>query len=141
MNNTPVTKTQGIFDLTAPYNNHSQGPFKRILFVCSVGMLRSPTAAVIGAQNGFNTRSCGSSSVALIPLSANLILWADWIIFMNRENYLESKIRFHGSEYLTALENKAITWDINDFYNYMDDELKVVLKDKIQEQYWTLNEG
>jgi len=92
-------------------------------------------------QNGFTTRSCGASSVALIPLSANLILWADWIIFMNRENYLESKIRFHGSEYLTALENKAITWDINDFYNYMDDELKVVLKDKIQEQYEALNEG
>ncbi len=37
------TKNAEIFKTTAPYNNYSQGSAPRWLFVCSAGLLRSPT--------------------------------------------------------------------------------------------------
>ena len=69
-----MTKTESIFKLTAPYDNEYQGDSKRIVCVCSVGILRSPTLANILIKQGYNVRACGSCiELALIPLSANLI--------------------------------------------------------------------
>lgn len=127
------TKTFDIFQLTAPYNNHSQGSFKRLLFVCSVGMLRSPTSAAIAIKLGANARSCGSCNLALIPLSSNLVHWADWIVFMNRENYLESVIRFDSTEICELIKDKAVIWNIPDNYNYMEDGLVYILETQIKE--------
>ena len=40
--------------------NPFQGEAKKVLCVCSAGLLRSPTAAIILQRDyGFNTRSCG----------------------------------------------------------------------------------
>jgi predicted protein tyrosine phosphatase len=111
----------------------SQGMAKRLLFVCSVGMLRSPTAAAIAVQQGANARSCGSSSLALIPLSANLIRWADWIVFMNGENYRESKKVFEFTDFFDDFEDKAVIWNVPDHYNYMDDGLVYILETQIAE--------
>lgn len=79
--------TAEIFKLTAPYDNPYQGADKRLLFVCSAGLLRSATAANLFAKKGYNTRSCGSAPYALIPFSENLKQWADKIYFVNEENY------------------------------------------------------
>jgi len=103
------------------------------VFVCSVGMLRSATAATIGSQLGLNTRTCGSSKLALIPLSANLIRWADTIVFMNGENYRESKKTFQETEFQDDLEEKSLVWNVPDVYNYMDDGLVYVLETRIKE--------
>lgn len=67
--------------------NPYQGNEKKVLCVCSSGLLRSPTAAnVLHATYGFNTRSCGLSvGHALIPLDDVLIYWADEIVFMEIE--------------------------------------------------------
>ncbi|HET8686145.1 MAG TPA: hypothetical protein VFM18_05700, partial [Methanosarcina sp.] len=81
------TKTESIFKLTAPYSNPYQGNDKRILFVCSAGILRSATAANLFAKKGHNTRCCGSESYALIPFSENLKAWAHKIFFVNEYNY------------------------------------------------------
>lgn len=126
------TKTQDIFRCNTPYGNISQGVQKKIVFVCSVGMLRSPTAATIGSKMELNTRSCGSSNLALIPLSANLIRWADWIVFMKKENYFEAQLMFVETEFLDDLEDKSVIWDIPDIYNYMDDGLVYVLETRIK---------
>jgi len=104
---TNMTKTESILKCNTPYANISQGTQKKIVFVCSVGMLRSATAATIGSQLGLNTRTCGSSKLALIPLSANLIRWADWIVFMKNENYRESLLTFKETEFLDDLEDKS----------------------------------
>ena len=128
-----LTKTQDILRCNTPYGNISQGLQKKIVFVCSVGMLRSPTAATIGSKLGLNTRSCGSSNLALIPLSANLIRWADWIVFMNSENWLQSKKVFQETEFQDDLEEKSLVWHISDIYNYMDDGLVYVLETRIKE--------
>lgn len=75
----------------ANVGNQFQGTAKKILCVCSAGLLRSPTAAnVIHKRLGLNTRPCGScKDFALIPISEALITWADEIVFVNADNLIE----------------------------------------------------
>jgi predicted protein tyrosine phosphatase len=120
-----ATKTQLIFLLSAPFDNPYQGNSSRYLFVCSAGLLRSPTAAAVGASLGYNTRSCGCEEYALIPLSVNLIEWAHKIFFMNEENYTKALDNFRPlPEYTEMLHAKSVVWDIEDQYEYGDYMLK-----------------
>jgi len=87
-------------------------------------MLRSATAAKVAIGMGYNARAVGSEIYALIPLSANLIEWADKIFFVNRYNYLGARETFRRDAYLLKLlEEKAEVWDIEDIYNYNDSVL------------------
>lgn len=125
-----TTKTQQIFSVSAPYANSYQGNYHRALFVCSAGMLRSATAAVVGAQLGMNTRSCGTESYALIPLSANLINWAETIYFVNDYNYLSAQQTFWGhTELALMMESKSVVWNIADEYDYCEPALVQHIKD------------
>jgi predicted protein tyrosine phosphatase len=118
------TKTQQIFSDRCPYDNSSQTSAKRILFVCSVGMLRSPTAQMVASSQGYNARACGSAvNIALIPLSCNLINWADHIIFMNAENALQAHNEFEAVGYKDDIMRKQIVWNIEDTYNWGDNVL------------------
>lgn len=126
-----TTKTEHILKLTAPYNNQYQGTARRLLFVCSVGLLRSPTASDIATKLGYNARSCGSSKEALIPLSVNLIAWADDIIFINKENFQEARWVFEDSQWYDTLISKAVVWDIEDDYERNDPWLIKLVQDKL----------
>jgi predicted protein tyrosine phosphatase len=119
------TKNDAIFKTSAPYNNPYQTDRPRWLFVCSAGLLRSPTGAALAIQRGINARSCGSNfNYALIPCSANLINWADKIVFVNRENLWNLEDNFLGHAYLLEqIESKQIVLNIPDNYEYMDPEL------------------
>ena len=73
----------------ATSRNAYQGVAKRVLCVCSAGLLRSPTVAWVLSNEpfNFNTRAAGCvSSFALIPLDDVLINWADEIVCMEREH-------------------------------------------------------
>ena len=61
--------------------NPHQGDRKRVLCVCSAGLLRSPTIATyLSERYEFNTRACGTSDeYELIPISEALLHWADEI--------------------------------------------------------------
>lgn len=124
------TKTEEILELSCPYANPFQGVASRYLFVCSAGLLRSPTAAAVAIELGYNARSCGSEEYALIPLSVNLISWAEKIFFVGEYNYLTALDTFK-KDYLVSLElkEKAVVWDIRDIYDYGD----FTLKEKIKE--------
>jgi predicted protein tyrosine phosphatase len=119
------TKNAEIFNTTAPYNNYSQGRDARWLFVCSAGLLRSPTGAALAIRKGLNARSCGSAiDYALIPVSANLIMWAEKIVFVNEENYHECLELFKDYQMLhSLLTMRSLVLDIPDIYNYNDPEL------------------
>lgn len=118
------TKTQSIMELSTPYANECQGSARRVLFVCSAGMLRSATAAKVGNSMGFNTRACGSENYALIPLSVNLISWADVIYFVNSYNFVSAKHTFFEDyDTKSMLDDKSTVWDIEDIYNYDDPQL------------------
>lgn len=135
MKETPMqeqTKTQDILGLTTPYNNPWQGKELRLLFVCSVGMLRSPTFADVAAGKGYNARSCGSDThFALIPISANLVYWADMIVFINYENYVEAKTNLE--EYSNLISKKAIVLNITDDFERNDTWLISEASDVIDE--------
>jgi hypothetical protein len=120
------TKNAAIFETSAPYRNRYQGTAPRWLFVCSAGLLRSPTGATLAAQRGINARSCGSAlEHALVPCSANLINWADKIVFVNEENYLEVLGEFADYPHLvTQIKEKAQVLDIPDNFEYMNPELQ-----------------
>jgi predicted protein tyrosine phosphatase len=127
------TKNAAIFQTNAPYNNPYQSSAPRWLFVCSAGLLRSPTGAALANQHGINARSCGSNfNYALIPCSANLINWADKIIFVNRENLWQLEDNFLGHrELLEQIEQKQVVLNIPDSYEYMDPELKQLLETEL----------
>lgn len=128
----PETKTAEIFKMTAPYSNPYQGTDKRLLFVCSAGLLRSATGANLYAKKGYNTRGCGSETYALIPLSMNLIKWADHIFFVNPENFESAKWTFDEyPAYLEELTRKSKVLNIPDNYAYNDPQLIKFLEDQV----------
>ena len=127
------TKNAEIFKTTSPYNNHYQGNNARWLFVCSAGLLRSPTGAALAIKKGINARSCGSNfNYALIPCSANLIRWADKIVIVNGENLWQLEDNFLGhKELLEQIEQKQIVLNIPDNFEYMDLELVQMFEDEL----------
>lgn len=115
------TYTEEIMELTCPYANRYQGIRARYLFVCSAGMLRSPTGAAVATKLGYNARSCGSADYALIPLSVNLVHWAEKIFFVEENNYVQALETFaRDIPTQNLIRNKAKVLDIEDQYNYMD---------------------
>ena len=127
------TKNEAIFKTTAPYSNHYQGSAPRWLFVCSAGLLRSPTGAALAIRKGLNARSCGSAvDYALIPISANLIMWAEKIIFVNEENYQESLELFKDKQMLhNLLVVRSLVLDVPDLYNYNESDLIIEFEKQI----------
>lgn len=107
--------------------NRFQGDARRVLCVCSAGMLRSPTAAnVLHNKFGFNTRAAGMSDFALIPVSEVLLEWADQIVCMNDD---------HKNQLLTEakhllLEKDVISLGIPDEFPYMDATLQQLIIDR-----------
>ena len=62
-----------LHNVTNPY----QGPEKRVLCLCSAGLLRSARLAQILQQDyNYNTRNAGVSDYALIPVNTALLAWA-----------------------------------------------------------------
>ena len=107
-----------VHNCTNPY----QGDHKRVLCVCSAGLLRSPTAAVVLSQAPFhhNTRAVGlSADYALITLDAVHVLWAQEIVVMTpsqREEVIDLFGKDHTLPPITVL-------GIEDNYGYRDPEL------------------
>jgi len=127
------TKNAEIFRTTAPYSNHYQGSDPRWLFVCSAGLLRSPTGAALAIRKGINARACGSMvDLALIPISANLIMWAQKIVFVSEENYNESLELFADHQRLhNLITMRALVLDIPDMYEYNDHEVIIEFEKQI----------
>lgn len=137
------TLTNKIFLLSAPYNNPYQGDRRKVLFVCSAGLLRSPTGASVGSIRGYNTRAAGSNQdYALIPLSVNLIMWADTIVFVNKENYREAMKTFEDMGYADDIIPKTVILDIPDRYEAFDPKLLKIFHhffDLAQRCDWQIN--
>jgi len=116
MPSSPKTKTDLIFTSECPWDNPYQGGDKRVLFVCSAGLLRSATGARI-YSGVYNTRCAGSEDYALIPVSDSLILWSQQIVFVNKRNYESVKRKYDLSDH------DVVVLDIPDMYNHMHPEL------------------
>ena len=103
-------------------NNPYQGSDKKVVFVCSMGILRSATAARIYARK-YNTRSAGTWDEALIQLDLTLMRRADEIVFVNRHNY-EQVRQYYLKEHFDIDEEFNIkVLDIPDSFPHMAPEL------------------
>ena len=103
---------------------------KRILFVCSGNIHRSPTAAkMFKDREGFEVRSAGTSFGVLNPVGAELIRWADKI-FVMEEEHKEIIVRRYPEAAL-----KITVLGIEDNYYRDDPQLKAILKEKLESYF------
>ena len=102
--------------------NPHQGNTKKVLCVCSAGLLRSPTAAVVlNREYDYNTRACGvDKGHALIPIDDVLCEWADEIVVM--EPYQVELIP-------KTSKHKVMCLGIKDSFAYMDPLLQKQILD------------
>lgn len=99
-----------------------------ILFVCSRNKWRSRTAETIFKdQQHHEVRSAGTSSHARVKVNEKFITWADLIFVMEKRHKQLLQQKFEQS-----LEGKqVIVLDIEDNYQYMDEELIDILRTSV----------
>lgn len=98
-------------------HNRFQGEYKKVLCVCSAGLLRSPTAALVLSKEpfNFNTRAAGmNEEYALIPVDDVLLEWADEIVCMSKQQEIDLKKR---------TKKPVFCLEIKDKYEYRSPEL------------------
>jgi predicted protein tyrosine phosphatase len=96
-----------------------------VLFVCSRNKWRSRTAETIfKADQNHRVKSAGTENDARIKLTGKLITWADLIFAMEKRH--KQRIREKFDHVLDG--KKIIVLDIEDNYNYMDEELIATLR-------------
>ena len=103
------------------HSNSFQGDYKRVLTVCSANMLRSPTMAhVLSADPyNFNTRSAGTEPYALIPVTEDLLMWADEVVCADTEHTIKVRQKLMDMN----LDKIIINLEIPDNYEYRNPEL------------------
>ena len=119
-----------LHDRLANTHNKWQGSAKRVLCVCSAGLLRSPTAAnVLHDVWGHNTRSCGTSSFyALVVVDEVLLTWAQEVVCMDRGQ--ESELQAHMDRAWGEGKRKPIrVLGVNDSFGWDDHTLREQIKD------------
>jgi len=109
-------------------NNPYQGEIKKVLCVCSAGLLRSPTAAWVLGQEpyNFNTRAVGyCKDFALIGLDEVHLTWADEIVVMDA--MMEQHVQLLMLTDEIPLK-PIVNLDIDDSYAYRDPVLIELIK-------------
>ena len=101
---------------------------KRVLFLCSRNLLRSPTAEqVFRGREGLEVASAGLAPDAEVPCSAELVAWADVIFVMEEAHRRRLNARFGR-----WLRDKRVTClGIPDDYAFMDPMLVVLLLERV----------
>ena len=118
-------------------SNEFQGKYRRVLCVCSAGLLRSPTMAhtLCGRPYYYNTRSAGTEkSYALNMINEELLLWADEIICADTQHEIAVKEMMFNLGYdLNKLKKSIVTLGIPDIYEYRQPKLVKLIKEKYNE--------
>jgi len=99
-----------------------------VLFICGKNKWRSPTAEQIFAEHpGVACSSAGLSHDAEVPLSAELLEWAELIFVMEREHKAKLSARF--KENLGS--KRVVCLGIPDNYKFMEPALVNLLHRKV----------
>lgn len=99
-----------------------------VLFICGKNRLRSPTAEhVFASWEGVETASAGISRDADLPVTAELLDWADTVLVMEHSHRTKLTAQFGAS-----LRGKRVaTLGIPDDYAYMQPALVDLLLAKV----------
>lgn len=108
---------------------------KKVLCVCSAGVLRSPTLAfVLHRKLGFNTRAVGSDlDFALIPISQTLVHWADEIVFVDHK--AKDGLDQETVDWIEATGVECLTLNVPDDYDFGDKTLERILFEQYTEKH------
>ena len=114
--------------------NPYQGDMKRVLCVCSAGLLRSPTIAWVLSNPPYNcnTRAAGvSQDYALIPIDDALIHWADEIVCADEEHARPITELIKENNFL-AKEKPIHILSIEDKYKTRSPELVKIVEAELE---------
>lgn len=101
---------------------------RKVLFICGKNKWRSPTAEQMFCEYpGIECTSAGLSHDAEVPLSADLIEWADLIFVMEKQH--KSKLSAQYTPEL--LGKKVVCLNIPDNYKFMEPALVKLLEVKV----------
>jgi predicted protein tyrosine phosphatase len=101
---------------------------KNVLFLCGKNRFRSPTAEhVFAGWPGIETSSAGVNSDADVPVTGELLEWADLIFVMEpaHRSKLSAKFKHHLGK------ARIVCLDIPDDFEYMDSRLIQLLQSKV----------
>ncbi len=115
-------------------SNPYQGDAKKVLCVCSAGLLRSPTIAnILHRDWGYNTRAAGiSPDFALIVVDDVLLSWADEIVCVDEAIKLGIQKQLNVKGFLNG-DTPVYSLNIPDSYAYMDDKLQKIIHEAYNE--------
>lgn len=100
---------------------------RNVLFICSQNRLRSPTAEHIFSEwPGIEVQSAGLNQGAEVPVSPEILDWAELIFVMEKAH--RNKLAKQFQRHLRG--KRVICLDIPDEYEYMDPVLIQLLKQK-----------
>jgi predicted protein tyrosine phosphatase len=113
--------------------NPFQGDAKKVLCVCSAGLLRSPTAAnVLNREFYYNTRAVGhTQEYALIHVEEVHLYWADEVVCVNKDTLDALDTKFRDSAIWNAVDKAILS--IPDQYMYGDSELEELILKQYEE--------
>lgn len=101
---------------------------KRVLFVCSQNLLRSPTAERVFANHPeIECQSAGTDDSAQTPVSLDLVQWAEIIVVMEPLHRRKLVSRFGAH----LRDKRIVCLGIPDRYPYMDAVLVGLLERKV----------
>ncbi|CAH0998786.1 hypothetical protein LEM8419_00123 [Neolewinella maritima] len=104
---------------------------QHLLFICSRNQWRSRTAETLFQDHpDVRVKSAGTSSVARVRVSQQLLDWADRIYVMESHHRDKLLQRFGRGDW----EGRTVVLDIADEYRYMDEELVGELRDVVKLQ-------
>ena len=117
--------------------NVHQTDTKKVLTICSAGLLRSPTLADhLCKEYGYNTRACGTHDYALVPVSEALLKWADEIVCVNQDTYNalvpEAKTILENAK---AMGDEVTILDIPDVFEWGNEELVTIIAEQYKEAH------
>jgi len=98
--------------------NPAQGMAKRVLCLCSAGLLRSPTLAWVlsNAPYDYNTRAAGvNQEYTLIVVDQYLISWADEIVCVEPA-IRDQLVEFCAKEEIDLTDKPMVVLHIPDMY-------------------------
>ncbi len=99
-----------------------------LLFVCTQNRLRSPTAEQVFADwPGVQTASAGLGNEAAVPVSPELLQWADIVFVMEPAHRTRLAQRFKAH----LRRARVVCLGIPDDYDYLQPELVELLKRKV----------
>ena len=101
---------------------------KRILVICSKNKWRGPTAEAIYRRDPrVQVRSAGLSPSSAHKVSVKDLYWAEQILYMEKDHLEKLRKLFPKAELPPTMD-----LEIADNYRFMDPELVMMLKEKIE---------